>query len=322
MTDSLSLNEQASDWVVRLNSDQCTRADLTAFDAWLALSEEHRRAYADHASLWAGMGLLAENAEVSALLLPDSVRQSRRPASRRVLLFGGVGAAAAAAVAALVAAPALAVQRYRTQPGEQRRLTLADGSSVLLNTDSVLRVSLGRSERRLYLDQGQAYFKVAKDRRRPFRVFVGDDEVRALGTAFDVSKVGSGARVTLEEGRVAIFNAAGSTRPVATLKPGQQALLAPVAAPQVQTVDLRKSQAWRVGRLVLEDSSLAEATAELNRYGAPRIVLSDASLGALRVSGVFHTGESGAFVESLVTAYPVKVLRQDADEIVLARRPS
>lgn len=337
---SVTVNEEAAEWVVRLHSDQRTRADDEAFRAWLERDEANRTAYADHAALWAGVGLLADNAEARAILMPAHSRR-RRPAgvSRRTALFGGLGSAAAAAMAAVVAAPVLSTQSFRTEPGEQRRIALADGSSVLLNTDSVLRVKLERSERRLFLDRGQAFFKVAKDKARPFRVFVGSDEVRALGTAFDVRKVGDGARVTLEEGRVALYQAADrsrvpaqgarpalarskpdSVRPVALLTPGQQAVLVPTAAPVVRAIDVRKTQAWRVGRLVLEDSSLAEAVAELNRYGAPRIVLADDQISQLRLSGVFHTGESAAFVESVTAAFPVRVARQDADEIVLARR--
>jgi transmembrane sensor len=336
MTDPIALNDEAAAWVVRLNSDQRTRADLDAFQAWLDQGEAQRRAYADHASLWAGLGLLADSEAAHAILLPGG---RRRAVGRRAVMFGGLGAVAAT-LAAVAAAPLLAVQRYRTQPGEQRRIALSDGSRVLLNTDSELRVSLGRSQRRLFLDRGQAYFEVAKDRSRPFRVFVGGDEVRALGTAFDVRRSGEGARVTLEEGRVAIYRARplaasaalaeaesavrrapeAAARPVALLEPGQQAVLVPVSAPVIAAVDLRKSQAWRVGRLVLEDSSLAEAAAELNRYGAPRIVLADPQVSALRLSGVFHTGESAAFVESVTAAFPVRVVRQDADEIVLAHR--
>lgn len=321
------LNEQAAAWVVRLNSDQRTQADLDAFRAWLAESEAHRRAYADSASLWVGVGMLAESEEAREILLPSRPHARRRPLlNRRSALFGGVGMAAAAALAAVAVAPMLATRTYRTAPGEQRRLVLADGSDVLLDTDSELRVSLGRSHRQLFLDRGQAFFKVAKDRTRPFRVFVGTDEVRAIGTAFGVRRLGERARVTLEEGRVGIYRIGPSStgrpsdRPMAMLEPGQQAVLAPSARPQIGAADLRRAQAWRTGRLILEDSSLAEAAAELNRYGSPHIVLADQATAQVRISGVFHTGERAAFVESVTAAFPVEVVRQGPDEIVLAHR--
>ena len=323
MSDKSVINEEAADWVVRLGSDQRTRADEEAFQAWLDQDDAHRRAYADHAALWAGLGRLAGDEQARAILLPS--HRGVGGLSRRFALFGGAGAAAAA-LAAVVAAPMLATQTYRTAPGEQRRVSLADGSDILLDTDSELRVRLSRSQRSLFLDRGQAFFKVAKDKARPFRVFAGADEVRALGTAFGVRRLGEGARVTLEEGRVGIYRAQASAaahpsdRPTALLEPGQQAVLGPAARPAVGPADLRRAQAWRTGRLILEDNSLAEAAAELNRYGSPRIVLADRATAEVRVSGVFHTGERTAFVESVTAAFPVEVVRQDADEIVLARR--
>lgn len=323
----ISLNDEAAEWVVRLNSDQRTQADLEAFRAWLAQGEAHQRAYADSASLWVGVGMLADSDEAREILLGPRARTARRAVlNRRSALFGGVGMAAAAALAAVVVAPMLAVRTYRTAPGEQRRLVLTDGSDVLLDTDSELRVSVGRSHRELFLDRGQAFFKVAKDRTRPFRVFVGADEVRAIGTAFGVRRLGDGARVTLEEGRVGIYrigpsNAGRATdRPTAMLEPGQQAVLGHAPRPVVGAADLRRAQAWRTGRLILEDSSLAEAVAELNRYGAPRIVLADRATGEVRISGVFHLRERAGFVESVTTAFPVEVARQDGNEIVLAHR--
>lgn len=322
-----SLNDQAAAWVVRLASDQRTQADLDAFRAWLAESEAHRRAYADSASLWDGVGMLADNEAARDILARPRARRRPSPAlSRRDAVLGGAGLAAAAAMAAVVAAPLLETRTYRTAPGEQRRLALADGSEVMLDTDTELKVRLTGSQRRLTLGRGQAFFRVAKDRARPFRVFAGGDEVRALGTAFGVRRLGEGARVTLEEGRVGIYRDKASgparpgDRPAVLLQAGQQALLAPAAPPVVGPADLRRAQAWRLGRLILEDSSLEEAAAELNRYGAPRIVLADESTARLRLSGVFHIRDRGGFIESVTAAFPVEVVRQDADEIVLARR--
>jgi transmembrane sensor len=322
-----TLDEEAADWVVRLNSDQRTQADLDAFGAWLGQGEAQRRAYADSASLWVGVGLLADDEAAREILLRPRPIAVRRPVvSRRWAIAGGFGAAAAAALAAVVAVPTLTARTWRTRPGEQRRLTLADGSEVLLDTDSELRVSLGRAERVLFLDRGQAFFRVAKDPHRPFRVFAGAEEVRALGTAFGVRRTGQGARVTLEEGRLGIFTARASApartddRPAALLVAGEQAVLRPQVPPQVGPADLRRALAWRSGRLILEDSPLSEAAAELNRYGAPRIVMADSEAGRVRVSGVFHIGDRGAFVESVIAAFPLEVVRQDADEIVLAHR--
>jgi transmembrane sensor len=257
-------------------------------------------------------------------------------------MFGGAGAAAAAA--GVVAFMMLGREQIlQTAPGEQKRVRLSDGTSVLLNTDSRLRVKLSGSERRLYLDRGQAYFQVAKDKARPFRVFVGHDEVRALGTAFEVRRLGDSVQVTLEEGRVAIYRAgivrpetfgptpgsnvvsgpavlAGTAEPLAILSPGQQAVLASAQPVAVREIELRKVQAWRYGRMILDDAPLADTVADLNRYGGVQIVLADPKLADIRVSGVFHTGRPDDFVKSVTAAFPVEIAREDDQTIVLRAR--
>lgn len=319
MTD---LTEQASFWVVRLHSDQRTRADEEAFRAWLERDPAHADAYADCAALWDGVANALETEEarefVQPLRLPE---RAPRRLNRRAVLFGGMGAAAAA-VAAVVIGPLAAhgEQTFQTRPGKQRRIRLADGSGVLLNTDSKLRVKFLPAERCLFLDRGQAFFQVAKDEARPFRVFVGGDEVRATGTAFEVRRLGEATLVTLEEGQVAIYRAASEGAPAAVLDPGTQIELDAAKPLAVRQVDLHTVQAWRYGRMILDGAPLGETVADLNRYGGIQIVLADPKLATLRVSGVFHTGRPDDFVEAITSAFAVQVAQQDEDTIVLKPR--
>jgi transmembrane sensor len=262
---------------------------------------------------------------------------SPRFTRRAFVGVGGLAAAAAAAGIGFVLLPSRG-ELYRTEPGEQRRITLADGSSVMLNTASRLRVRMTDTERRLTLEEGQAFFRVAKDSSRPFRVFAGNDEVRAIGTAFDVRRDGDRARVVLVEGVVAIYRGtehkpaeapkvlnhpmavAPEDHLLAVLEAGQQAVLAPDAPVQVASVDLAKAQAWRFGRLILDSAPLGDTVADLNRYGGKQIVLADSSLETLRISGVFHTRQPDAFVEGVTAALPVRIASEDSSRIVLARR--
>jgi transmembrane sensor len=338
-----TVGEAAVAWVVRLASDQRTRADEEAFRAWMEADPTHPQAFADCSALWDGVEILAGSEDGRRAL-----RQLRAPArglshvTRRTAVFGASGVAAAAAgLAAFVLLGG--EQTLRTAPGEQKRFRLADGTGVLLNTDSRLRVSLSRSERRLFLDRGQAFFQVAKDRSRPFRVFAGRNEVRALGTAFEVRHMGDDVLVTLEEGRVAIYrdgrSAGGSPgwgrarvahdhtaatpaqlQPAVVLAPGEQALLTEVLPVSVRQVDLRTIQAWRYGRMILDDAALGATVADLNRYGGVQIILADPKLAAIRVSGVFQTGRPDDFVEAVTSAFPVDIASQDENTIVLKAR--
>jgi transmembrane sensor len=243
------------------------------------------------------------------------------------MILGGSAAAAAAGVA-IIAPPFFGPSRYRTAKGEQRTIDLADGSVIALNTDSALIVDLTKTERRITLERGQAFFKVAKDPARPFRVFAGTYEVRALGTAFDVNRIGNTAKVTLEEGSVAIFDGVTSlgaphtlnAKPEVVLKPDQQVVMARKAPIRIAKIDAKSIAPWRYGELVLDETPLGEIVEDLNRYGGPQIVLADPGLASIRVSGMFHTGRPDLLVEALTAGFPVRIARKTSDRIVLAPR--
>ena len=329
--------QAAPDWVARLGSDQSTREDDHRLRLWLEADAANGAAFDAHARVFNAVGDLADDPEARAILMGGKAAPVRR-VDRRALLGGGLAAAAATVTAAVIGSDVLAEKSYRTEPGEQRRLRLADGSTVMLNTRSKLRVRFDGDERRLFLDYGQAWFQVSKDAQRPFRVFVGEDEVRALGTAFDVRREGERATVTLEEGKVAIFRQAGDhplglkpggstsklvagpVAPAVILSPGDEARLVPAAAPAVAAVDLAHVQAWRTERVILESTPLGEAIEEFNRYGGPQLVLGDSDLAAMPVSGVFHTDRPKAFAEAIASSFPVKARPGDGGQIVLTRR--
>ena len=334
------MDEAAAQWVVRLGSDQRTHADEQAFRAWLEENPAHAQAYADCVALWDAVGDMVATNEAHRILKPlRAPVRIRRTIDRRLVFFVGLGFALV--VAAVVIGPLLlgGTQTLQTASGEQRRVQLADGSNVFLNTDTKLRVRIIAPQRLVFLDRGQAFFEVARDKTRPFRVFAGHDEVRALGTAFDVRRIGEEIQVTLEEGQVAIYRSADSplqtltanpatpassssevSTPVAVLSPNQQAILEPMGPVAVNVIDLRKTQAWRYGRMILDNARLGDVVSDLNRYGGVQIVLADPKLAAIRVSGVFHTGRPEDFVKSVTAAFPIQVAQHDAGTILLKAR--
>jgi transmembrane sensor len=333
--------EAAADWVARMGSDQVTRDDERALQEWLAQDAAHANEFKAHAAIFNDIGDLANDAEARRVLMGPRAKPVVSSGLSWRLTLGGVLAAAAAVVAAIVLWPQFfdGSQTLITKLGEQRHFQLQDGSEVMLNTDSRLRVQFEKTERRMFLDRGQAWFRVAKAPERPFRVFVGNDEIRALGTAFDVRRDGNMVIVTLEDGRVAIFRdtsqkmlpgpvsndqphsplAAGNVAPGVILQPGEAAQLVPTQAPKVISVDLTQVEAWRVNRLVLDSTPLGDAVREFNRYGGPQIVL-DPSLAQLRINGVFDRTRPVAFAESVAAAFPVKATVTDDGAIVLAHR--
>lgn len=325
-------SDEAAAWFARMHSDQVTLEDELAFTEWLDANPQHRAAYEEAASVCAEIGALSTEPGMRKLVAHLSPRVSGRRLSRRgVLLWSGGGVAAAGVASFIGWRTMFAPQAYATAFGEQRRVALADGSTLTLNTETTVRVSLTEAERRIWLDRGQAHFIVAPDANRPFRVFVGDEEVRALGTRFEVRREGARMKVTLEEGSVAIFREGQSqqlsaapppTTAEAVLTPGQQAIIAPQEI-EIAAVDTQRVLAWRFGQMNLDAEPLADAIAEINRYNTRQIVLEDASLGRMPISGLFQTGSPDAFVDAVSQLLPVEAAAQDDGSIRLrdARRP-
>jgi transmembrane sensor len=314
-----------------MGSDQLIRDDERLLEEWLAQGAAHAAEFNAHAAIFNGIASLANNDEARAILMGSRLRPApSRRLSRRQMLGGGLTLAAAVVTAVVVGTQIFSGSKtFTTRPGEQRRYPLADGSTVMLNTDSLLRVQFDKAERRLFLERGQVWFEVARARDRPFRVFVGENEIRALGTAFDVRRDGETVKVTLEQGKVAIFvegahaaarseNLAANIAPALILQPGQEVKLTPTKLPQVVGVNLARAQAWRSGRLVLDSTPLGEAMEDFNRYGGAQLVLTDPSLARLPISGVFDSRRPEAFAESVAAAFSIRATIENNGTIVLS----
>lgn len=323
------IEEEAGRWVVRMHSDQVTSKDERMFAAWLAEDEANGAAYDRQNKLWSSVGALRHDSSAMEALsdLREATPQPERPTRRGLLAASIAGGAIAAAGGSWLGYRVLfGTQAYATEIGEQRRIVLDDGSAVTLNTNSALRLRFTDNERRLWLDHGQAFFAVAHDAGRPFRVFVGEDEVRAVGTAFDIRREGSRAMVTVEDGAVAVYRATVTERlraePAVVVEASQQLVVAPAQEMRIAVVDTRRTGAWRFGQIVLDADPLSTAVAEINRYNARQIVIADPSLNGIAINGVFQTGRPEAFVETLTAAFPVSIQREDEFAIYLHRRDS
>ena len=182
-----------------------------------------------------------------------------------------------------------------THVGETRALALNDGSRMVLDTGSRVKVTFSVTARDIELLEGQAHFEVAHDAARPFRVHTTAVEVVAVGTAFDVAALPSRTTVTLIEGRVKVRAMSGSSAAGARVEmgtPGQQ--WGVDSAGQLldeKEVKVANVTAWQRGNVVIDDAPLVDALAIMNRYSNTRIVVRDASLQARHVSGTFRIGD-------------------------------
>ncbi len=224
--------------------------------------------------------------------------------------------------ASLTEAPP-AGERIHTAIGQRAEVSLADGSRLVLNTDSEVKVAFAKGQRRVELLRGQAWFEVAKDPQRPFVVAAAGREITALGTAFDVRIDRGRLEVMLMEGRVRVARPAPVGNPAARaeavmLAPRQMLVARDDDLRVRKLVDTAPLEGWRNGLLIFDDQPLAEAVGEFNRYAARPLRVADAETGAIRISGAFRIGDDRAFLGALSAGFGVAAQTTET-EITLSR---
>lgn len=293
---------EAAEWFERLRRPAVTARALKDFQAWKA-SPANAEAFRRVEAGWRAAGALVGHPEVQA-----AAREAlaKRPLRRRRdwrQIWAPAAVVGALGLILLGWGEREFAPAYRTAVGEQRLVVLDDGSRVRLNTDSAVRVVFWGDTRRVHLRRGEALFDVAHDPDRPFVVAAGGAEVRALGTRFDVRRDGDGVSVTLLDGRVRVEDDRGEA---AELSPNQQLRVTEAGLSRVRRAG-PDAVSWTSGRLVFQDMPLAAAVAEVNRYSARKIELSDAAgLGDEPVSGVFDAGDVEAFAAAVAQVYGLR----------------
>lgn len=217
--------------------------------------------------------------------------------------------------------PAYKTEHYATLIGQRAELALADGSHLTLNTNTQLDVSWHLRSRRVALHRGQALFAVAKATYRPFTVAAGKAHIKVVGTVFDVYHHPDHVTVTVEEGKVQVTSkaAAGYLRNMLTANQ-QITISADGNLHPVNVIQPTSSLAWRDGKLVFEQITLAQAIADIQRYRREPIRLQSAALGRLKFSGVFSIDNTDALLQLLPAILPIKVNPQSDGSLLISEK--
>lgn len=312
------IDEEASDWAARVDARDLDVEHDPELQAWL--KGDARRAGALLRAQAAISFLDRGRALAGAAPLVQAVPVADRP-SRRALIAGTGGAVAAALVGGIGLWSARP-QRLDTRLGEIRRVPLADGSLVAINTKTALEVAMKPNSRRVVLKEGEAWFQVAKDPERPFVVAAGPVRVRAVGTAFSVRRgeeAGAGVDVMVTEGVVEAW-VEGDPAPRRRMSAGSRIILASAVSPTVaeSPSEIERSLAWRNGEIALDGESLEQAARLFNRYNSRQIVIEDPALARERFVGLFQTNEPESFAAA-VAATLGAVVKDDPEVIRISR---
>lgn len=316
---------EAGVWVARLQGDAPKEA-MIGVKQWLKAHPMNARALELCTDVW-------EESHNLRRITPFASNGVSTPRGQWRLSI----AITAAAIVLVTAALALWSPRsgVATGVGEQRLLTLKDGTRVFLNTATRVEVQYSDKFRKVELDTGEALFDVANRPDWPFIVQAGDRQVKALGTSFLVRRDDRQLAVTLVEGAVAVTSNpegtpsashadrlpdGGATSNNIILRPGQRLTLAGGHA-RLETTSLDKAIAWRRGQIVLDDTPLASAVSEMNRYSQMKLVIERPESQALLVNGLFQAGDSMSLARAVAATYGLIIMERN-DEIVLSGTPT
>ena len=317
------IEAQAASWLAKRDEPGWSAEEQQALDSWLEASAAHQAAYWRLEHGWNRIGAAAAPAQ------DLDWYEDEAPTPRRRWLAMALAASLVAMVGAYTqidwsgadSPPLVAEQRFDTARGERKLAALADGSRIELNTGSTLRAAIGAGAREVWLDRGEAYFSIAKRDGQRFIVHAGDRTITVLGTKFNVRREGGKLVLSVIEGRVSLADAnTGSTGRAVVVTGGDRAVAD--GASTVVTADLgdRIAQAasWRDGVLTFDQSTLAEAAAEFNRYNTVQVEVTDPALAQEKMIGRFRTNEPDAFARAAAQILGARA-EIGNDRIILSR---
>lgn len=339
------LKKQAYDWLVLLRADDIDEKQIYAFADWLSRDPRHSEAFAAAEDLFNDMAIaaglnvsadMADREEIKpkpAVIKPRIEQPTKRNYKHR---FSWIGISLALAASWLFAVIFVIPQHshllatyfsdFHTGTGEQREVSLNDGSRLLLNTDSAVSVSFDDDHRRIILHHGQVRFVVTKDQTRPFEVLSDDLSVRALGTVFEVSNLDTEETNVIVQEHAVLVQLQGAGHPAKPfidqieVQKGQKLHhLNGMALQKPEAVELAQATAWQHHELVINDRPLGELITELNRYRVGRIFVSGDELQDLRISGVFSLDNPDNTLNTLQAVLGLKQTRLSALWVVLHR---
>ncbi|MEJ1964694.1 MAG: FecR domain-containing protein [Gammaproteobacteria bacterium] len=358
---------EATEWFMSLR-ERAEPAELVeAWLEWCNADVRNREAFEEVRSVWSVTGSMplegldfeaprSTVADIPGAVLPEvSTRPPRRHLPdwrRRAAVF-----LAAACVAGLALTAAIAwlpraslrsvtptdgtVTTIATAQSQHRSVLLADGSRIELAGDSAVTATLREHSREIEL-RGEAYFKVAHDKTRPFIVHAGGLHVRAVGTSFDVRATDDRVVVGVEEGVVIVEPPPGTGSPVdriieklltstgkrerarrlqpVPVRGGQEvALGAPGEELQILPIEPTAVASWREGRLRFAREPLRSVLASIRAATGRDIALEDPELGELRFTGTVFSSRVDAWVEGLPAIFPLSVRQEGAQLVIRAR---
>jgi transmembrane sensor len=329
--------EQASEWIAKLDRG-LEQAEQQALMDWMASSQLNQDMLLKMAKMWDKMDVLVRLSD----LFPQTNKQA--PSKSRY----GLAMAASMLLASLVglgfwqsgifeqqnwvAQQLVSENTYSTKIGEQSTFYLQDKTKVVLNTNSLVKVTYTDKQRVFELQRGEMHVTVAHNKQRPLSVYAAGQIIQAVGTAFNVQVINDKAELIVTDGKVLVAEQDLSRKNPRQLK----SVFLPVnslAVAKGEMVDLGNTKqkvvkldvadmdanlSWQQGNLVFRGESLEQVMHEVSRYTAYDFVLADDAIKRLQVAGLFKTNDVNALLDALSRNFNIRHQRIASDKILLS----
>ena len=337
--DDDSIAQTAADWLVQLSGDDAAERERAQrdFEAWKDADPAHAAAaagmerflgLAHRLGSETGPGRRAARGALTGLLDDAASSAGRKRAGRygpaaggrqptvsgsgrrKLGLMGLLLVGVAAWFSFGPGQPAGMFADHRTAAGEQRALTLADGSRLLLAGSTAVDVAFDGTQRRLSLVRGTILVEVAADPSRPFEVTTDRGTIAARGTRFLVRRLDGVTEVTQIESKV-VVTALATPAQHDLLLPGEQMRLDASGAHALASIDpVAIEEAFRRRRLVVQDEPLSAVLEQLAQERPGYLRYDAARLAGIRISAVLPLDDTDRALSLLRESFPQLRVRQ------------
>ena len=328
-------NSQVAQWLAKLDRGDLTKTEREEFSAWIAKEPSNITKLQNTTAFW--YGLNEPFRQTIAQILPNTALSRHKkmgwtsglafsarfkPIMVASICFGFVGISAVSFIANTRTQKTVVAnnnQFYSTSIGKVRVVALSDGSTIHLNTNTVIDQVYSKEERGIKLISGEAIFDVHHDEARSFKVYTSDGVIRAVGTRFAVHIGPMGVKVSVTDGRVILETPTGlgadksgasilASIPIIVSKGevAQMAHEATRATRQVPAEDITEQLAWAHGQLVFHSKDLQYVVDEISRYTSVRINIINEDIKTEKITGILQIGDVNVMLEGIEGALGVK----------------
>ena len=332
------IHQQACEWVSRIDRG-LSAEEQKDIASWCQQSDVHRAMLFEIAELWdhlsslnelSGLFPLREKEPAQRNLFSETTRWAVAASFAMAIVLGGTWLANQHGLVDHTLAEHQMNQSdtIETIIGQQKPVSLPDGSVVHLNTNSQINIDFSENQRNIELVRGEAHFDVAHDEQRPFIVQAGENKVTAVGTAFNIQLENEGHfELLVTEGKVLVQDVAQVTmtdeHPLEQqgllMVSGEKAVISTQASEPVNIPldQVQKDLAWQQGMLVFQGESLSEALHEVSRYTSISFTISDEQIKQRRVAGYFKAGDIDGLLFALKNNFGIEHVKQANNRIEL-----